>query len=141
MFFNSLLLKFTEFKLKSSNNFKKKLLSASTDTFKFDKLTQNIYKSRVHLIKSDATLPTTLPVINKFTLENSVVLYLINTTSFNTIYNINFFYFYFLHNSLKLTLIYLLDVFKRTIGDGFIYIRGLFIIFFIDACLTDDEPI
>lgn len=139
MFFNSLLLKFTEFKLKSSNNFKKKLLSASTDTFKFDKLTQNIYKSRVHLIKSDATLPTTLPVINKFTLENSVVLYLINTTSFNTIYNINF--FYFLHNSLKLTLIYLLDVFKRTIGDGFIYIRGLFIIFFIDACLTDDEPI
>ena len=35
----------------------------------------------------------------------------------------------------------LLEIFKKTLGDGFIYIRGLFFIFFIDACLTDDEPI
>jgi len=32
-------------------------------------------------------------------------------------------------------------VFKQTLGDGFLYLRGLFFIFFIDACLTDDEPI
>ena len=42
---------------------------------------------------------------------------------------------------LKNTLINLLDTFKRTFGDGFLYLRGLFILFFIDACLTDDEPI
>lgn len=34
-----------------------------------------------------------------------------------------------------------LDIYKRTIGEGFFYIRGLFIIFFIDACITDDEPL
>ena len=26
-------------------------------------------------------------------------------------------------------------------GEGFFYIRGLIIIFFIDGCLTDDEPL
>ncbi len=35
----------------------------------------------------------------------------------------------------------LLDTYKRTFGDGFLYIRGLFLIFFIDACITDDEPL
>ena len=30
---------------------------------------------------------------------------------------------------------------KATFGEGFLYLRGLFIIFFIDACLTDDEPL
>ena len=34
-----------------------------------------------------------------------------------------------------------LDVQKRTFGDSFYYIRGLLFIFFIDACVTDDEPI
>lgn len=37
--------------------------------------------------------------------------------------------------------IYFLNIYKKTIGDGFIYIRGLFIIFFIDATVTDDEPL
>jgi hypothetical protein len=46
-----------------------------------------------------------------------------------------------LQSFLKNTLINLLDTFKRTFGDGFLYLRGLFILFFIDACLTDDEPI
>ena len=62
-------------------------------------------------------------------------------TNYNSSTLLNFSLFYFLNNSVKLGLIYVLDTFKRTIGDGFIYIRGLFIIFFIDACLTDDEPI
>lgn len=30
---------------------------------------------------------------------------------------------------------------KITFGDGFLYLRGLTVIFFIDACLTDDEPL
>lgn len=73
------------------------------------------------------------------TFNNSIVMYLI--TNYNSSTLLNFSLFYFLNNSVKLGLIFVLDTFKRTIGDGFIYIRGLFIIFFIDACLTDDEPI
>ena len=37
--------------------------------------------------------------------------------------------------------IYFLNIYKKTFGEGFCYIRGLFIIFFIDACITDDEPL
>lgn len=37
--------------------------------------------------------------------------------------------------------IYFLNIYKRTFGEGFFYIRGLAIIFFIDACITDDEPL
>lgn len=37
--------------------------------------------------------------------------------------------------------VYFLQVYRKTLGDGFLYIRGLFIIFFVDACLTDDEPL
>ena len=37
--------------------------------------------------------------------------------------------------------IYFLNIYKKTFGEGFFYIRGLFIIFFIDACITDDEPL
>lgn len=46
-----------------------------------------------------------------------------------------------LQHFLKNLFITLLDTFKRSVGEGFIYLRGLFLIFFIDACLTDDEPI
>jgi len=34
-----------------------------------------------------------------------------------------------------------LNLFRRSIGDGAIYLRGLFILFFFDAMLTDDEPL
>jgi hypothetical protein len=34
-----------------------------------------------------------------------------------------------------------LYTYKTFFGEGFLYIRGLFVIFFIDACLTDDEPL
>jgi len=36
---------------------------------------------------------------------------------------------------------WLLNTFKRSIGDGAIYIRGLIILFAFDAMLTDDEPL
>jgi len=48
------------------------------------------------------------------------------------------------HRRLQLSKIYLitlLNAWKATIGEGFIYLRGLAIIFFIDAALTDDEPL
>jgi hypothetical protein len=41
----------------------------------------------------------------------------------------------------KKSSIYFLDMYKRTFGESFFYLRGLFIIFFIDACITDDEPL
>jgi len=34
-----------------------------------------------------------------------------------------------------------LNIFRKTIGDGFFFIRGLFLFFFFDACFTDDEPL
>jgi len=35
----------------------------------------------------------------------------------------------------------LYDFISRTFSFGFYYIRGLIFILFIDACLTDDEPL
>ena len=35
----------------------------------------------------------------------------------------------------------LLQIYKKTFDEGFFYIRGLFLIFFIDASITDDEPL
>ena len=34
-----------------------------------------------------------------------------------------------------------LNAFKRSIGEGAVYLRGLFLLFFFDAMLTDDEPL
>lgn len=36
---------------------------------------------------------------------------------------------------------YLLNVYNTTLGEGFLYVRGLFFIFFVDALIADDEPI
>ncbi len=58
--------------------------------------------------------------------------------------------YFFKSNLLLLTLsirkicsvkILLSKIFKRTFGEGYLYIRGLVLIFFIDACITDDEPL
>lgn len=37
--------------------------------------------------------------------------------------------------------IFLSEIFKKTFGDGFFYIKGLFIVLFVDAVFTDDEPL
>ena len=34
-----------------------------------------------------------------------------------------------------------LDFFRRTFGEGFVYLRGLFIVFSADALIVDDEPL
>jgi hypothetical protein len=36
---------------------------------------------------------------------------------------------------------YFLRVYRQVVGEGFIYIRGLFVIFFVDALIADDEPL
>ena len=50
----------------------------------------------------------------------------------------------FLHtlaSYLERALFWLLNTFKRSAGEGLIYVRGLVILFFFDAMLTDDEPL
>ena len=59
------------------------------------------------------------------------------TENFNPTLNIN----YSFYSTMQTYSIFFLRIYKQTLGDGFVYIRGLFLIFFIDACLTDDEPI
>jgi hypothetical protein len=44
--------------------------------------------------------------------------------------------YYSKHLSYSLALLNL-----KTFSYGFLYLRGLFVILFIDACLTDDEPL
>jgi hypothetical protein len=34
-----------------------------------------------------------------------------------------------------------LYLYKTIFGEGFLYLRGLVVIFFVDANLTDDEPL
>nr|QCU82626.1 hypothetical protein [Pseudourostyla cristata] len=34
-----------------------------------------------------------------------------------------------------------LNWYKKSLGEGLLYIRGLGLVFFIDACITDDEPL
>ena len=71
--------------------------------------------------------------------NNNIILFYISNY-----YNINTFImniFVYLNMNFKYYSVLFLDIFKRTFGDGFLYLRGLFILFFIDACLTDDEPI
>ena len=46
-----------------------------------------------------------------------------------------------LYNFLASVLNWALNIFKRSIGEGAIYIRGLLILFVFDAMLTDDEPL
>lgn len=43
--------------------------------------------------------------------------------------------------NLKFQVDWLKEIFKRALGFGFFYIKGLIFILFIDACLTDDEPL
>ena len=42
---------------------------------------------------------------------------------------------------IQLYLLWALDLVKRSLGEGVLYLRGLFILFFFDAALTDDEPL
>ena len=42
---------------------------------------------------------------------------------------------------LKSSFTWFLQVYTLTIGEGFLYLRGLFIIFFVDALIADDEPL
>lgn len=52
-------------------------------------------------------------------------------------FDIRFIFRYFLSSLTRI----LTDINAKTFSFGFLYLRGLFVILFIDACLTDDEPL
>jgi hypothetical protein len=54
--------------------------------------------------------------------------------------NLNYSYFKLGFNFKELSVIFL-NSYKRVVGEGFLYIRGLLIVFIVDACITDDEPL
>ena len=56
-------------------------------------------------------------------------------------YHTGLFSIYSFYASLLLASQWLLNGFRRSIGEGAIYLRGLTLLFFFDALLTDDEPI
>jgi hypothetical protein len=72
------------------------------------------------------TLPT------KFSLQESSFLVNLSTSLYPYLYRVK---------ALRSYSFYFIDNFKRTFSFGFYYIRGIFFLLFIDACLTDDEPL
>jgi len=61
--------------------------------------------------------------------------HLTNTLKFSSLFSVLY------RTTTKPLFINLLNNVKSTFGDGFIYIRGLVVIFFLDALITDDEPL
>jgi hypothetical protein len=72
--------------------------------------------------------------------KNSFLIYLVFNKTSTTISDIIYRFAHFEFNFIFL-FVKLLKVYKKAFGDGFIYLRGLAIIFFIDASFTDDEPL
>lgn len=58
-------------------------------------------------------------------------------STYKTPSDVNFSFWYYL-SAIRA---YLSDLNFKTFSYGFMYLRGLFVILFIDACLTDDEPL
>ena len=71
--------------------------------------------------------------------DNNIIVFYVNNY-YNVTNSITNWLLYLNINSKHYSILFLSN-FKKTFGDGFLYLRGLFILFFIDACLTDDEPI
>jgi len=49
--------------------------------------------------------------------------------------------YFLVFNFLKFLSSFLYDLSQRVFNEGFVYIRGLFLIFFTDALIADDEPL
>jgi hypothetical protein len=54
---------------------------------------------------------------------------------------LNFFNLIFFYKAVISLKNYIFDSVRRTFSFGFYYLRGVFFLLFIDACLTDDEPL
>ena len=91
-------------------------------------------------------LGSNLTVINTNlkTLKTHNSLWVVNQLNFKTQPNHSLFnlgYFYQLIMFIETFSIKLLLIFKKSLGEGFLIIRGLCLVFFIDALIIDDEPL
>lgn len=85
------------------------------------------------------TINKNLFIFLSFLKQNFLVFFFYNKASF-AIYDLLFSNLIFNFNPKQIT-IKLLKLYKKISREGFIYIRGLFVIFFLDASFTDDEPL
>ena len=118
-------------------NTKKTFLTTQTLILK------SVHKTTSRLATNNVFVKPQLLVTNN--LESSGLL---NRTFFFRFLYTNYFnkpfnssYLYLLTTYFTVLARKILKIYKETLGDGFLYIRGLVFIFFVDACLTDDEPI
>ena len=71
--------------------------------------------------------------------KNSFLMFSINNSrNLSIILNTYIIETLFLFKSIS---VYFLRIYKKTLGEGLIYIRGFIIIIAVDACITDDEPL
>jgi hypothetical protein len=77
----------------------------------------------------------------KFLRVRSVIYFFLNKRSRFLISLVNRIWQPQFHNFIKKSAIACLNAYMRITGDAFIYMRGLVLIFFIDASFTDDEPL
>lgn len=123
-----------------SNIFFKKPLKINKKNFWFSKNTNTFIKSSFFKQQNffDNKSNNFIQITNSF--KNNFLIYFLLNNIKNTanFFLLNFIKTNFIFKNLN---IYLLDTYKRTFGEGFLYVRGLFLIFFIDACVTDDEPL
>lgn len=146
-FFNTLILRLRNTLILSKYNLKKKFLSLPLN---------QITNTKNNLSTSDAWDQTffpnyaskTLSEVNEAPLKQarqrvqnsfkavslSVFMRSVSSSSYTP-------WVYSLYSYLSSVLFWFVNAFRRSIGDGAIYIRGLMILFLFDAMLTDDEPI
>ena len=106
-----------------------------------DKRNKNFYKLNKNALKEVRFFN-----FNKFTnlIKNNFIIFLFYNNVNKTLSNV---FLNFFKTNLVFSLVfkdlylYTVDQYKRTFGEGYYYVRGLFIIFFVDACVTDDEPL
>jgi hypothetical protein len=78
-------------------------------------------------------------VIGKYSTVNLLMQEIIDLQITSKINSFNNVFFY--KKYVNLLTNYWAEILTRSFSFGFYYLRGLFFILFIDACLTDDEPL
>ena len=94
---------------------------------------KNASKAHVFKENSSTNYLTNKPLSNTVTTYNSIPASIFTNTIDFTSYDF--------HNIRYSFLTWLRDLINRSFSFGFLYLRGFVVILFIDACLTDDEPL
>lgn len=147
--------KFTNYRIIKFYNFKFFFISLFIKEFflflsYYELLWKNLFKPTFWTNKKkkkfffyyDYTFFTTTSIftlILKIIQQNFIIYYVYNRSAF--IWQNVFLNNISLNLNISFLLIKLSNLYKKVFRDGLIYLRGLFIIFFIDASFTDDEPL